>query len=183
MNHLIANHSEYVTIEMIIDRFAPGGYSDGITIFASNTRPVGYVVDLRREMMSEAKRKINQAAYSSAYYMRRREDLPGLVEDTLAALKQEFVGTPAKIFINQTMPNMHLMGFRFYFVICATSKNIRLSINHPIIANTEFRKMFNTSGRLTWHNTSAHSLMIDNIDLAEGMEIAKEVILNAIKHS
>ncbi|AAQ81521.1 alc [Aeromonas phage 31] len=158
------------TTQDIINEFAEGGYSDGIQIFAKNGREVGYITDLRQQMMKDAKKKEYSRTYAADRYNRLKDDIGPLAQDVLKELKNVFANVPAKVFINETMPNVHFMGAKFYFILSPLTQKVRVNIIHKNACRMKY--VFPKSAKLEIRR-GGMDIMIDGLERDAGIALVE----------
>lgn len=159
-----------ITTQQIIAHFAPNGYDDGIKVFTKTGKEVGYITDLRMKMMKDASRKQKASAYSADYYKRAKEGFELVVDEVLKELESVFDGMPAKVFINETMPNVHFMGAKFYFILSPISQKVRVNIIHNDACRMKY--VFPKHATLDIRR-GGKDILVDGLDRAEGIALVK----------
>ncbi|UYD57595.1 hypothetical protein OFDDKENP_00219 [Aeromonas phage B614] len=159
-----------ITTEMLINEFAPNGYSDGIQIFSKGGKAIGYNTDLRTKMMKSASKKEYSRKYAADYYKNAKDNLGPVVQSVLDELKQVFAEVPAKVFINETMPNVHFMGAKFYFILSPLSQKVRVNIVHNDACR--MRYVFPKNATLEIRH-GGKNILVDGLERSEGIALVE----------
>lgn len=118
-----------VTTEQVLNEFAPNGKCDGIQVFKSNGRVVGYLTDLKVKFCKLAKKSVKKQKERKPRVV-RKEIISGLVQEMVDYLRSELYNT-CDVFVNETMPNIDVAGQRFYLMIgTSIDSGLRLNIRH-----------------------------------------------------
>ncbi|QBX32636.1 Alc [Aeromonas phage Asfd_1] len=156
----------HVTEDILIAAFAPRGSSDGIRIFSDKGRSVGYITDLRKLYRDgQAKAEKAKVAKAAAHVHMSRT-----VNKAIADLKTVFEGTPAKVFINKTMPNVKFRGATFYFMVTPGTERTRLSIIYPNILSCG---MVYPKGVSFVLNGNTNQVLVDGMDIDECIKFTR----------
>lgn len=158
------------TVEVLINMYAPGGSSDGIQIFNKAGKAVGYITDLRSAAFKADEKKEKSKTYARDYYNHAKTNLGPMVNEVLQELKDVFAGTPAKVFINETMPNVNFMGAKFYFILSPLTDKIRLNLTHQNACRMKY--VFPKHAQLDIRQ-GGKSIMIDGLTRSEGIALVK----------
>ncbi|QSJ03589.1 hypothetical protein [Aeromonas phage vB_AsM_ZHF] len=170
------NHYNY-TVEILINTYALGGSSDGIRIFDKNGKVVGYITDLRKAAHSAAEKKEKSKSYSREYYQQAKTNIGPMVNEVVNELKNVFAGTPAKVFINETMPNVNFMGAKFYFILSPLTDKIRVNIIHKDACRMKY--VFPQHAKLDIRQ-GGKSILIDGLTRSEGIALVKGFCENVV---
>lgn len=165
------------TVEILINMYAPGGSSDGIQIFNKAGKAVGYITDLRKDAHTASEKKQKSKTYSQEYYQQAKTNLGPIVNEVLIELKNVFAGTPAKVFINETMPNVNFMGAKFYFILSPLTDKIRVNITHPNACSMKY--VFPKHATLDIRQ-GGKSILIDGLTRSEGIALVKGFCENVV---
>ena len=126
-----------VSVEQVIEMFAPNGTTDGIQVFNEKGRSVGYLTDLKVKFSQKSNAKQSAKTGQKKRAAARNEVISDLVEEMVLHLRSEC--PKGDVFVNETMPNIDLNGHRFYVIIGNTlESSIRLNIRHPEFTADDF---------------------------------------------
>lgn len=166
------------TTEVLIDMYAPNGSTDGIQIFNKAGKAVGYITDLRSSAQKAVEKKEKSKEYSREYYQQAKSNLGQFVHDTLLELKNVFAGTPAKVFINETMPNVNFMGAKFYFILSPLTEKVRVNITHPDACRMKY--VFPKHAKIDIRQ-GGKSILLDGLTRDEGIALVKGFCANVVE--
>ncbi|UOX40343.1 hypothetical protein OBDJBBDK_00019 [Aeromonas phage AhFM11] len=156
----------HITEDILIAAFAPRGSSDGIRIISDKGRAVGYITDLRalyrKGQEKVAAQKVQKAA--------NRVHMCRTVDKAINDLNAVFEGTPAKVFINQTMPNVKFQDATFYFMVTPGTERTRLSIIYPDIMSCG---MVYPKGVSFTLNGNKNQVLLDGMDIDECIKFTR----------
>ncbi|UJH94760.1 host transcription inhibitor [Acinetobacter phage vB_AbaM_DLP1] len=147
-----------LTPEVLVEMF--GDDKDWCSVLKNGKR-VGYFSDLRKEVLKRqalADKKERKKFHDSLMLNDNIRETKRFFEDRLKN---------AHVFINETQPNVHLNGSKFY-IICGATPKIRLGVTHKDLTFDEIVQLAEREAR---QSTSPRHALFSNLDLEEAAQL------------
>lgn len=155
---------QLITNEMIVNAF--GDRHDGIQVFKNN-KSVGFLTDLRVTLARNFKKKLKQKEYSNRVAEARRDAMPDAVQEMLEFLENQLSKYDARVFINETQPNVHINDCKCYIIVDPIYGKHRLGIYNPNKEASEMaeevEQCFKISSSDALHHILINSMSRDDI--------------------
>ncbi|AZU98633.1 hypothetical protein [Acinetobacter phage AbTZA1] len=154
MKHTVHTLTEDVLVEMF------GDSKDWCSVFKDGKR-VGYFADLRKEVLKRqtlADKKERKKFHDSLM-------LNDNISETKRFLESRLKN--AHVFINETQPNVHLNGSKFY-IICGATPKIRMGVTHKEL---DFDQIVQLAEREARQSSSKRHALFSNLDLEEAAQL------------
>ncbi|ARB06019.1 hypothetical protein fHeYen901_246 [Yersinia phage fHe-Yen9-01] len=165
---------QLITNDMLVERY--GSTHDGIRVFGSNGKPIGYLTDLRVAYSRDVKANKKQKEYNNKIAEARRDAMPEAVEQMKDYLKSQLVKYDAEVFINISQPNVHLNGCKCYITVDSLNdKSHRLGIMHPTLSVNDMSDMI--QGFKVSNGTSDNHILWNNLSADDIIDTIKRVCL------
>ncbi|UVD32625.1 hypothetical protein ENTB43_204 [Enterobacter phage Entb_43] len=149
-----------ITAEELVEIYE-GTHHDGIRIF-KNSRPLGYITDLRVAYSRDQKRQKARKEYSNRVNEERAEKMPEAVEEMRSFLDNHLAKYGAEVMINISQPNVHVNGCKCYIIVDPIYGKHRLGVSNPRLSASEMAEMVDPCFKIQ-NSPAEHHILINGL--------------------
>lgn len=149
-----------ITAEELVEIYE-GTHHDGIRVF-KNSRPLGYITDLRVAYSRDVKRQKQRKEYNNRISEERAEKLPAAVEEMRLFLDSQLTKYGADVFVNISQPNVHVNDCKCYIVVDPIYGKHRLGVSNPRRTASEMAEDVETCFKIQ-QSPAEHHVLINGL--------------------